>query len=87
MNVVVSLSNITNENRSRSDNKAMIDRLLLEKNPLAGIAGLMQVSEAWLQRYVNAFDRPVLQQVEVTKPQPRLRVQIDVCGISTMGGL
>ena len=56
-----------------TDSKAMIDRLLLEKIPLAGIARAMQISEAWLQRYVNAFYQRVPQQVEVMpKPQQRL---------------
>ena len=31
----------------------MIDKLLLEKIPLAGIARVVVVSERWLQRYVN----------------------------------
>ena len=31
----------------------LIDRLLLEKIPLAGIARAAQVSETWLQKYVN----------------------------------
>jgi len=37
------------------DRKAMIDRLLLEKLPLAGIARVLEVSEDWLQGYVNAW--------------------------------
>ncbi|PSP04430.1 MAG: IS1 family transposase, partial [Cyanobacteria bacterium QS_7_48_42] len=31
-----------------------IDKLLLEKIPLAGIARVAGVSEPWLQSYVNA---------------------------------
>jgi transposase-like protein len=34
--------------------KALIDKLLLEKIPLAGIARVAGVSEPWLQSYVNA---------------------------------
>jgi transposase-like protein len=34
--------------------KTLIDRLLLEKIPLAGIARAAEVSEPWLQQYVNA---------------------------------
>ena len=34
--------------------KALIDKLLLEKLPLAGIARVVDVSEPWLQQYVNA---------------------------------
>lgn len=33
--------------------KAIIDRLLLERVPVSGIARVMQVSEDWLQGYVN----------------------------------
>jgi DNA-directed RNA polymerase subunit RPC12/RpoP len=33
--------------------KALIDKLLLEKLPLAGIARVCNVSESWLQEYVN----------------------------------
>ena len=36
------------------EQRAIIDRLLLEKIPLAAIARVMQVSEQWLQSYVNA---------------------------------
>lgn len=35
------------------DSTAMIDRLLLEKIPLAGIARVMKLSESWLQAYVD----------------------------------
>ena len=31
----------------------LIDKLLLEKIPLAGIARFTEVSESWLQKYVN----------------------------------
>ena len=33
--------------------KHLIDQLLLEKIPLAGIARVAAVSESWLQSYVN----------------------------------
>ena len=33
--------------------KDLIDKLLLEKIPLAGIARVAEVSEPWLQNYVN----------------------------------
>lgn len=35
------------------ETKALIDRLLLERVPLAGIARVTGVSERWLQTYVN----------------------------------
>jgi insertion element IS1 protein InsB len=34
--------------------KTLIDKLLLEKIALAGIARVVEVSEPWLQSYVNA---------------------------------
>ena len=35
------------------ETKALINKLLLEKIPLAGIARIVGVSESWLQSYVN----------------------------------
>ena len=35
------------------EKKSLIDRLLLERIPLAGIARSVEVSESWLQNYVN----------------------------------
>ncbi len=46
--------------------KILIDKLLLEKIPLAGIARVVGVSEPWLQSYVNAKYEVVPQQVEVS---------------------
>jgi insertion element IS1 protein InsB len=63
------------------DRKAMIDRLLLEKLPLAGIVRVMEVSEDWLQGYVNACYAAVSQQVQVKpKTQGQLAVQMDELG-------
>lgn len=60
------------------DRKAMIDRLLLEKIPLAGIARVMQLSEDWLQGYVNEYYEAVPQQVQVQpKAKGQLAVQMD----------
>jgi insertion element IS1 protein InsB len=60
------------------DSKAMIDRLLLEKIPLAGIARVMQVSEDWLQSYVNRCYETVPREVQVQpKDKGRLEVQMD----------
>lgn len=60
------------------DSKATIDRLLLERISLAGIARAMQVSEDWLQHYVNAHDATMPQQVQVqAKAKGRLTVQMD----------
>lgn len=45
--------------------KDLIDKLLLEKIPLAGIARVAEVSEPWLQSYVNNKYESVLQQIKV----------------------
>jgi IS1 family transposase len=60
------------------DTCALIDRLLLERIPLAGIARVLQLSESWLQQYVNVEYAKVPQQAEVVaKPTTRLVVQMD----------
>jgi len=35
------------------ETKSLVDKLLLEKIPLAGISRVTDVSERWLQNYVN----------------------------------
>jgi transposase-like protein len=47
------------------DTKTLIDKLLLEKIPLAGIARVVGVSEPWLQSYVNQKYQTVPRQVTV----------------------
>jgi insertion element IS1 protein InsB len=60
------------------DTCALIDRLLLERIPLAGIARVMQLSENWLQQYVNVEYTKVPQRAEVVaKTTSRLVVQMD----------
>ena len=48
------------------ETKALIDKLLLEKIPLAGIARVCDVSETWLQDYVNRKYEAIPQQVNVS---------------------
>ncbi len=56
----------------------LIERMLLERVSLAGIARVLQISEDTVQRYVNAKATVVPQQVEVSeKPKKRLNVQMD----------
>lgn len=58
--------------------KHLIDKLLLEKIPLAGIARVVNVSEKWLQTYVNHTYATIPHQVEVTcKKKRRLTIQCD----------
>ncbi|NBD15760.1 MAG: hypothetical protein GVY04_06315 [Cyanobacteria bacterium] len=45
--------------------RELIDRLLLERISLAGIARATQVSEQWLQTYVNEKYAKGLRQVQV----------------------
>jgi IS1 family transposase len=60
------------------ETKGIIDRLLLEKLPLAGIARALHISELWLQQYVNQKYLQVEREVQVRpKPKSRLRVQMD----------
>ena len=55
------------ENRIPQDKKDLIDKLLLERIPLAGIARVVGVSERWLQSYVNWKYQEVPQQIDVKK--------------------
>jgi transposase-like protein len=48
------------------ETKALIDKLLLEKIPLAGIARVCEVSETWLQDYVNRKYQSIPRQVDVS---------------------
>ncbi len=52
------------------ETKELIEKLLLEKLPLAGIARVAEVSEPWLQGYVNQKYEAVPKQVE-SKPKKR----------------
>jgi transposase-like protein len=49
-----------------SATRKLIDRLLLERISLAGIARAVQVSEVWLQSYVNEKYAGVPRSVQVT---------------------
>ncbi len=46
--------------------RELIDRLLLERISLAGIARAVQVSEPWLQAYVDAKYQGMPRQVQVS---------------------
>jgi insertion element IS1 protein InsB len=60
------------------ETKALIDKLLLEKIPLAGIARVCDVSETWLQDYVNRKYEAIPRQVSVSaKKKGRLTIQCD----------
>lgn len=58
--------------------QSLIDLLLLEKIPLAGIARATGVSESWLQNYVNVCYEWVPKVAEVMpKAKGKLKVQMD----------
>ncbi len=60
------------------DTQSLINLLLLEKIPLAGIARAPGVSSSWLQDYVNKYYKAVPQKAEVLpKAKGKLRVQMD----------
>jgi DNA-directed RNA polymerase subunit RPC12/RpoP len=64
--------------RSSADTKATIERMLLEKIRLAGMARSLEISESWLQQDVNDDYASVPQQVEVQpKAKQRLTIQMD----------
>ena len=54
------------QKRIDQSTRDLIDKLLLEKLPLAGIARVCDVSESWLQTYVNAKYEAVPQTVNVS---------------------
>jgi IS1 family transposase/transposase-like protein len=60
------------------DTYGLVDLLLLEKIPLAGIARVSGVSESWLQAYVNdAYDKVERTATVIPKAKGKLRVQMD----------
>ena len=66
------------ENKIPQDKKDLIDKLLLERIPLAGIARVVGVSERWLQGYINRKYQEVPRQINVSKkPKGKLTIQCD----------
>jgi IS1 family transposase/transposase-like protein len=66
------------QKRISEETKSLIDKLLLEKIPLAGIARVYDVSESWLQEYVNRKYESIPRQVNVSsKKKGRLSIQCD----------
>ena len=59
----------------------LVERLLLEKIPLAGIARAAQVSKKWLQDYVNKKYTQTSRQVNISdKPKGKLEIECDEVG-------
>ena len=57
------------ENTISQDKKDLIDKLLLERIPLAGIARVVGVSERWLPGYVNRKYQEVPRHIDVKKTE------------------
>ena len=45
----------------------MVDKLLLEKIPISGISRVTEISEPWLQQYINQKYEHVPQQIDISK--------------------
>lgn len=57
---------------------SLLERLLLERLSLAGIARVLQVSESWLQTFVNRFYSKLDRTINVLpKAKSKLKVQMD----------
>ena len=64
--------------RISDETKGLIDKLLLERISLAGIARVVGVSERWLQDYVNDKYQSIPREVKVmAKTHSRLTIQCD----------
>ena len=60
------------------EKRELVDKLLLEKVPLAGICRVLGISESWLQRYVNEKYAQTERKLEVAdRKKGKLVVQMD----------
>ncbi|BDT12300.1 hypothetical protein N39L_20230 [Limnospira platensis NIES-39] len=72
-----SLLNTPTQKVIDQETRSLIDRLQLERIPLAGIARAVQVSEPWLPNYVNQKYASVPRQVQVRrKKKGRLTISM-----------
>ena len=55
----------------------LVDKLLLEKIPIAGISRVTGISELWLQKYINKKYENISQHIEIDKPKGQLTIQCD----------
>ena len=49
----------------------MVDKLLLEKIPIAGISRVTGISEPWLQKYINEKYKNIPQKIEIRKKKAK----------------
>ena len=55
----------------------VVDKLLLEKIPIAGISRVTGISEPWLQKYINAKYEKIPQKIEIVKKKGQLTIEYD----------
>ena len=55
----------------------LVDKLLLEKIPIAGISRVTGISEPWLQHYINEKYENIPKQIDIVKEKGRLTIQCD----------
>lgn len=55
----------------------IVDKLLLEKIPIAGISRVTGISEPWLQKYINKKYKKTPKKIEISKKKGRLTIQCD----------
>jgi transposase-like protein len=48
----------------------LVDKLLLERIPIAGISRVTNISEPWLQRYINEKYKNTPHKVNIVKKRP-----------------
>ena len=69
------------ENREKKiitiEDRNLVDRLLLEKIPIAGIARVTGISETWLQKYINKKYEEIPKKITLVKEKGKLTVQCD----------
>jgi IS1 family transposase len=55
----------------------LVDKLLLEKIPMAGISRVTGISKRWLQKYINEKYENIPKQIDIVKKKGRLTIQCD----------
>ncbi len=55
----------------------LVDKLLLEKIPIAGISRVTGISEPWLQRYINKKYEEIEKAIDIKKKRGPLTIQCD----------
>ena len=55
----------------------LVDKLLLEKIPIAGISRVTGISEQWLQKYINEKYENIPKKIEIVEKKGSLTIQCD----------